>query len=245
MCPPPVSDPVPSGLLTGRSLSDDPLIHTGGGRTEIDLDLLFDVHLEGSTITTDDVRDLTGPLWNLAENRQTPEGNSYVQIVRFIWGKHWNIPGVIAAVSERLEEFTAEGAPQRSWLRMKMLRVREPISPATDEETPAAAVALDELEVDEELSLDRTRFHEVVAGDHLPQIAFQYYGASSYWRLLASFNGIDDPHSLTPGMMLVIPPAPSFVMEMLNRIDTGVDTPEISFSSLLRLRPVATLRETL
>jgi len=57
-----------SGALTGAELSDDPLLHTGGGRTEIDLDLLFDLSLGGGTVVADDVRDLTRPFWNLAEN---------------------------------------------------------------------------------------------------------------------------------------------------------------------------------
>jgi len=34
-----------SGSFTGTGLSDDPLLYTGGGRTELELDLLFDVSL--------------------------------------------------------------------------------------------------------------------------------------------------------------------------------------------------------
>ena len=49
-------------------LSDDPLLYTGGGRTELDLDLLFDVSLAGSSVATRDVRDLTRAFWDLAEN---------------------------------------------------------------------------------------------------------------------------------------------------------------------------------
>src|SRR5438132_13528251 len=57
-----------SGHLTGTQLADDPLLYTGGGRMELELDLLFDVSLAGSSITSDDVRDLTRPLWDLGEN---------------------------------------------------------------------------------------------------------------------------------------------------------------------------------
>src|SRR5690349_7080966 len=71
-----------AGLLTGAALADDPILYTGGGTTEIDLDLLFDVTLPGSSAPTvsstptgarpalpvlEDVRVLTGPLRQLAE----------------------------------------------------------------------------------------------------------------------------------------------------------------------------------
>src|SRR5947209_8164329 len=58
------------GQVTGAGLTDDPLLYTGGGRTELELDLLFDLSLAGSSFTSDDIRDMTRPLWELAENAQ-------------------------------------------------------------------------------------------------------------------------------------------------------------------------------
>src|SRR5919199_346831 len=108
-----------SGHLTGVRLADDPLLYTGGGRMELELDLVFDVSLAGSSITSDDVRDLTRPLWDLAENTPSDDGWGRLPVVRFVWGKSWNLPCVVEAVAGRLEYFTAEGAPRRSWLRMR------------------------------------------------------------------------------------------------------------------------------
>lgn len=119
-----------AGQVTGIGLADDPLLYTGGGRTELDLDLLFDVTLPGSSVTSEDVRDLTAPLWRLAENSQAAAGAGRPPLVRLIWGKSWNIPGIVVAVAERLEFFTAAGAPRRSWLRLRLLRVETPTSPA-------------------------------------------------------------------------------------------------------------------
>lgn len=136
-----------TGQLTGEGLTDDPLLYTGGGRTELDLDLLFDVSLAGSSITTEDVRDLTLPLWELAENADRQEGYGQPPLVRFIWGKSWNIPGVILAVSERLESFTPEGVPRRSWLRLRMLRANEPPPDATP--ARSGSLSLDETEIPE------------------------------------------------------------------------------------------------
>ena len=107
----------------GPTATDEPLLFTGGGVTELDLDLLFDVTIEGSTIRTEDVRDLTRPLWQLAENALTEVGVARPPLVRFVWGKAWNFPGVVAAIAERFDLFQSTGVPQRSWLRMKMKRV--------------------------------------------------------------------------------------------------------------------------
>jgi hypothetical protein len=91
------------------------LLYTGGGTTELLLDLLFDVSLvTDSADTVENVRDLTRPLTDLAEGTIGTDGYAQVPLIRFIWGKAWNILGVVSAVAERLESFTPSGAPQRS-----------------------------------------------------------------------------------------------------------------------------------
>src|SRR4051812_40433344 len=122
-----------TGLLAGAGISDDPLLYAGGGQTQLELDLLFDIGIAGSTIQTTDVRELTRPLWDLAENTAASAGAT-PPVVRFLWGKSWNIPGVVTAVAERLEQFMADGAPTRSWLRMRFVRVNE--STAAEASTP-------------------------------------------------------------------------------------------------------------
>ena len=116
-----------SGQLSGTAMADDPLIFTGGGRTELELDLLFDVSLMpiDAGVYTEDVRDLTAPLTGLAENLLDSEGYGRPPLVRFIWGRSWNVPGIITATAERLEDFTSEGAPRRSWIRLRLVRVMD------------------------------------------------------------------------------------------------------------------------
>ena len=218
-----------TGHLTGTGLVDDPLLYTGGGRTELQLDLLFDVEIAGSSITTTDVRDLTAPLWNLAESASgqgsadNTYGTSYggPPIVRFVWGKSWNIPGVVSDIAERLEQFTAEGVPQRSWLRMRLLRVSEPESPPPERGILIPGEIVDAAQQvaaqDEEADLEEIRTHEVLGGssegdatqgERLDEIAARYYGDPSLWRLIATFNNVSDPDHLTPGTILRIPPLP-------------------------------------
>jgi Contractile injection system tube protein len=211
------------GTLTGAGMADDPLLYTGGGRTELELKLLFDVGLAGSSIVVADVRELTAPLWRLAENDAGQEVHGRPPLVRFVWGKSWNVPGVVAAVAERLEQFTPEGVPTRSWLRMKFLRAAEP-SGATAPRPPQPAETALELAAavepapaapgpaappTEQSPEGQARVHQVAAGERLDQIAqryYGYYGHPALWRWLAVYNGIADPLHIAPGFLLQIPP---------------------------------------
>ena len=60
--------------LTGVAPADDPLLATGGGRTELTLELLFDVSKQPSARPETSVQALTAPLWNLAENSDDRDG---------------------------------------------------------------------------------------------------------------------------------------------------------------------------
>jgi hypothetical protein len=212
------------GALTGTGLPDDPLLFTGGGRTELELDLLFDVGLAGSSLQTGDVRDLTGPLARLAENAAGRDGYGQLPLARFLWGKAWNIPGVVTALAERFERFTPEGVPERSWMRMRFLRVSEPATPAPPsrpadegpvafpEEPAVGGGAPAGLDIPEELM----QVHETLgggqgggdrqSGERLDELAARYYGDPALWRIIAAFNNIDDPANIAPGQVLRIPP---------------------------------------
>ncbi len=206
------------GVLTGKGLKDDPLLFTGGGRTELKMDLLFDVNLAGSSIQTNDVRDLTGPLWQLAENALDDEGFARMRLVRFVWGKAWNIPGLIAAIAERFEDFTAEGIPHRSWVRLRFVRVENAaaLSPRPGSNSGVAELLPEQLPQPEDINPERVRTREVVggpsaageagvSGERLDAIAQKSYGDPSFWRWLAAFNGIDDPLHIPAGQLVQIP----------------------------------------
>lgn len=49
---------------------------------------------------------------------------------------------------------------------------------------------------------------KVVKGDTLSQMAKDYYGDASKWKLIAKANGIKDPKKLMPGTDIVFPPDP-------------------------------------
>jgi hypothetical protein len=213
-----------SGPVTGAALSDDVLLHTGGGRTEVDLDLLFDTELASETQTSDvpsvsDVRQLTKPLWDLAENRTDLRDRARIVTVRFVWGKAWNILAVVVSVAERLERFDSSGTPTRSWLRMRLRRVPDPAPPPVDPPT-SGLPSHDEL-ADFAQTAPARDFHtalgaevdesgNMTGGERLDDLASRYYGGRPWlWRLIAQANGLDDAPWAPAGVSLVIPEAPA------------------------------------
>ncbi len=215
------------GLVAGAELADDPLLLTGGGSTELDLDLLFDVSLAGSSIASDDVRDLTAPIWDLAENTRHPQSYGRLPKFRVVWGKSRNMPAIVIAVAERLEHFTPGGVPTRSWLRMRLARIAEPPAAALPmgggAAAPGGAVAPESwTELAQEVrdvAAERADVHELrgaeaaaeeaegppMCDERLDQVAHLHYGDPGLWRLLADFNGIADPLHLCFGSLLQVP----------------------------------------
>jgi hypothetical protein len=204
------------GSLTGAELADDTLLFTGGGMTEMFLNLLFDVALANPAAKVEDVRSLTSPLWNLAENSSASKTYGEPPRVRFVWGKSWNIPGVVASVSEHLDYFDQAGTPLRSWLRMRFLRAVEPLSGTTAKAPPppvnqnvAAPLAHESLHAATETPNRKVKTHTFTKGERLDQLVrrqYGFYGHPSLWRLIASYNSISDPLNIPAGTILQFPP---------------------------------------
>ncbi len=215
------------GYLAGRARTDHPLLATGGGTTEFDLQLLFDAEVArgerpqpprtGAGRAADvaapppitDIRTLTRPLWDLAENAFSG-GFGAPPAVRFIWGKAWNIPGVVVAVAERLERFDANGTPQRSWLSLRLRRVEEPepraapSKPATPQfEVPAPGGSDGDTEIP---LLDVPVDGDGTPLNRLDQIAAEHYGDPELAGALGAFNGLDDLLTLPEASALALPP---------------------------------------
>ncbi|MDM4722261.1 hypothetical protein QTQ03_22710 [Micromonospora sp. WMMA1363] len=195
------------GQLTGVGLADDALVFTGGGRTTLVLDLLFDIDFVEAQVPPDDVRALTRPLWMLAENSTTEHGWLRPPLVRLVWGKAWNVPGVIAAIAERFDGFTLTGAPRRSWLRLKLVRVAEPAETAPDgfEEDLAATSTPTVPPGSAVIARAGGAGEPGWSGVRLDLLANDALGSPLRWRQLAERNGIADPLAVPAGTVLSIP----------------------------------------
>ena len=274
------------GGVIGNPRTDDPLVATGGGVTEYELRLLFDVDLlagqsdaggiappaaavpaptsaatgtfagleeatgdgeapageagtdepateepigeiETSDVTGDevpatppttapessiDVRTLTQPLWALAENGEPIAGSLAPQRVRFVWGRSWNVPGVVVAVAERLECFDPQGVPKRSWLSLLMRRVEEQLESGAAPAPPTSPqFEISQPDTSGETSGDDSVIvpvdDEGTALTPLYLVAAERYGDPRYDRAIAEYNGLDDLLELDEGQPIRLPPA--------------------------------------
>jgi Contractile injection system tube protein len=215
------------GAVTQDRLRDDPLLQTGGGVTELRLDLLFDVNVPGTWLESApadsasgedderDVRDLTRPLWDLAENQKRPGLVAGPPRVRFVWGKRWDFPAVVAAVAERLENFSSQGVPQRSFLRLCLLRAADDVQPEQLATPPSPGLPVLEAEPESGSPLDvlpaaeqpppETYESYLSPGQPLFLTAFLFFGDASLWSAIAEANPDVDPVFVPPGTALRIP----------------------------------------
>jgi hypothetical protein len=199
------------GQLVGAGLADDPLLFTGGGRTELVLDLLFDVELVESSSPPADVRALTRRLWTLAENSAQERGAGRPPLVRLVWGKSWNVPGVIVAVSEQFDAIGPTGVPGRSWLRLKLVRVAGSAAAvaATYEDDllagSAGGPAPGGLAGEAVQAIGDGHTDEDYSGVRVDLLAWQALGSPLDWRKLAEHNDIDNPFELPAGTVLAVP----------------------------------------
>lgn len=201
---------VSGGRLTGARLADDPLLFTGGGRTELRMDLLFDVDVVAAVHRPQDVRQLTRPLWRLAENSAQAGGRRRPPAVRFVWGRAWNVPGVVVELAERFDRFTPDGAPLRSWLRLSFVRIGSSADEAGGEMHDYLAtlppVDLSAEPVGTVVPLDEggDPAGGTVSARQLGLLSQQAFGTPLWWKLLVAYNDLDDPLDLTGP--LAVPP---------------------------------------
>lgn len=153
-----------------------------------------------------DVRELSGPLWRLAENGGADGSALGPPIVHFIWGAAWNIPCVVLSVAERFDQFAADGTPLRSWVRIHLRRTHLPTRPEPADEwsyTPArGAAARSNESLPESVVLT-----DPVTSSRPDLICDSVYGDLRLMHALLEFNDIDDFWSLEPGRTLLTPPA--------------------------------------
>jgi hypothetical protein len=207
----------PSGQLTGTGLADDPLQFTGGGRTELTLDLLFDVDFVEEPQRPVDVRALTRRLWMLAENSTEELGNFRPPLVWLVWCKSWNLPCVITAIAERYDAFGTDGTPRRSWLRMKLVRVAESAAKGEltyQDELQHAAARANATSAESVVGSEAGAVRAIGEGSAEPDysgvrfdlLVTDAVGNPFLWRRLAQHNGIDNPYDVPAGAVLAVPP---------------------------------------
>lgn len=192
----------PSSLSISKSASwageespnfNSPYLQFAGGKSaSYSLSLFFDTYAHPDQ---KDVREYTNQLLRL-----TLRGGgksmfilpySSPPTVTFVWGKITLFMAVVEKVDITFTMFSKDGLPVRAKADVSFIQqdFMDDIMPA---QNPTSRT-------------DSRRTRRVSSHQRLDQIAFEEYGDSRYWRLLAEANGLDDPFTLTDGQLLVIP----------------------------------------
>lgn len=179
---------------------NSPFLKFGGGDpATYKLSLFFDSYADSfgaEPKPPKDVREYTNQLLQL-----TLRGAGYSMFlvpfsspptVTFVWGKITLFSAVVESVEITYTMFAVDGTPIRAKADVAFKQnelLGDDIIPA---QNPTSRT-------------DPRKTRYAYARQRLDQIAFEEYGDSRYWRLLAEANGLDDPFNLSDGQLLVIP----------------------------------------
>jgi nucleoid-associated protein YgaU len=175
---------------TERRRNAPALIFGGGQSRTLALELFFDT-TEQTEDKQKDVRNLTGQIVKLTRIvRNLDPQRPPICVVS--WGtgtppgSDFPFTGVISQLTQRFNLFLADGRPVRANLTVAFTEYLDPKK--------------DELQNDPEFT---TRL--VKRGDTLSSIAGEVYRDPTAWRVIAQYNGLDDPRQIPIGLRLNIP----------------------------------------
>jgi hypothetical protein len=158
---------------------------------EMDLELWFDTTDTGEPVTkfTDKVLALMD-LDKKLPGTDEKTNNARPPAVRFHWGRMVSWPALVDSVDIEFTYFSAAGVPLRASVDVSLKQFREDV---LKKQNPTSGTPFPH------------RVHRFMPGETLDRISAQYYGDATRWRALATANGIEDPLSIRPGSLLVIP----------------------------------------
>jgi hypothetical protein len=168
--------------IPGRS---SPLLQfTHGNLRTLDMELIFDTYEQRT-----DVRPRVQQLLSLLDIN--PDTHA-PPVLLFVWGS-LRFTCVLVKASQKYVLFLSNGSPARA-------RVQVTFNEFTNS-------ALEAKEIKRETA-SFPKVYVIRRGDRLSSIADQVYSDPTLWRPLAIRNDLDDPHQLTPGRRLSVPPLP-------------------------------------
>ena len=174
----------------------------GGGAATLDMELFFDTYapMDGSapgTAPKDVRKEYTDKICKLMlvderlKDGQDKKGRP--PHVLFQWGKSFSFTAVITKISQKFTLFAADGTPLRATLNVSFQEWEDPKAKKGTNPTSGG--------------IGGERFWTVEHGDTLGWIAYEEYGETAKWRLIAEANALENVRDLTPGTVLLIPNA--------------------------------------
>ena len=178
---------------------DSPILQFVRGQTEtLSMELFFDTTESGTGEGADvrDVRDLTGPVYQLVKMQSTTHAPPRVTVHL---GPQHSFRAIVENVQQKFTLFNPKGVPLRATVIVAFKEYK------TLEEQ------LKELNLQ---SSDHSKLRTIRKGDTISQIAYEEYGDPALWRLIAqdpaNAQTLTNLRKLPPGEQLSIPPAELF-----------------------------------
>ncbi len=165
----------------------------GGGAMTLSLNLFFD-----TTLTGDDVRQKTDPIWKLMRvDSNVKDAKSTLgrpPMVAFQWGAVQLFKAVITQINQKFTLFSNEGKPLRSTMSVSFMQSED--EGFFYKQNPTTQVK------------PGYKQRLVKDGDTIDWIAHEEYGNAAMWRFIAETNNLDNVNRLRPGQLLSIAPLP-------------------------------------
>ena len=174
----------------------------------LNVDLFFDTTLKG--YPPENVQQYTKKIFNLTHPRIGTSSKRPPRC-KLLWGTIGGkdsilLPdGFLESVTKTLTHFLEDGTPVRATLSCKFREWAEP----------------DKKKKEENLIDDPIRI--VRRGETLSSIAHEEYGDPRLWRIIANENRLNNPHQISPGLVLTIPPLPVLSHCKENSFMIGMD----------------------
>jgi hypothetical protein len=160
-------------------LQKSPVQYVRGNIRTLRMELFFDTYEQN-----EDVRVHTRRITSLLEAGPTTLAPP---VLLFSWSS-LQFQCVLESVSQRFIMFRPSGMPVRARLTVVFKEF-----------------ARLEVEVERGFFIGPPTVRNIVEGENLGQLAYDYFGDPGAWRHIAELNGIDDPINLEPGRQIVIP----------------------------------------
>jgi nucleoid-associated protein YgaU len=165
---------------------------TGGGARNLSMNLFFDVLEQKGA----DVRTHVNQLWALTmideTKKNTKTHRARPPFCQLTWGHNWTFKAAILSLTVKYTLFREDGTPVRATADVKFQEVEDETTKKGTNPTS--------------FSEPGYRRRILNPRDTLAMIAFEEYGDSALWRVLADYNRIEDPLDLAPGSAMSIPP---------------------------------------
>ena len=160
---------------------------TGGGPTELKLDLFFDTYEKGGS-----ARDYVKDIISLTQISQSGSGDPEPPRCMFSWGTNFEFEAVITNISARFTLFRSDGTPVRATVSLTLKECKDPGVQKRQNPTSQGTTG--------------HKVWVVRPGDTINGIAAAEYGDPTVWRVIADANDLDNPMDLQPGQILVLEP---------------------------------------